>query len=596
MIRRNIWLVGAMSAAAVAALVAAPAQAASPLLPAHAATPVDCPTALPVTEAVDGLTGHGYTVERGTTPEPFTAKVLGRLKDGITPGVDLILAELDSPAIRRSGGVWAGMSGSPVYADDGRLIGSVSYSLSSSSPVAGITPASALGTVMDGDPDGLAGRKFRRTTPIRPSASVARQLAGTGQVSLAEATAGFRPLQVPMLVSGASSPRAKAFLNKLQAKSGALVMAGGSSAPTTSSAPVSPLSGGDNFAVTVAYGDATLGGVGTATYTCHGRAVAFGHPFLGYGVTTMAAHSASAVYVQSDPVMGSFKVANIGPVIGTVDRDRTLGLRAKVGAGPIAATISSKITRVEGGAVRTGTTRVVEPSFTADAAAFHTMYNVDRVLGSTASVGTARLSLGIKGRRANGKAFTLTVGDTFTDVDHQNPIDLQTANWVYTAVSQLLGQDFEAVSITSLNLYGSVSSKASLMGTPTIQVLSGKSWVSPVAGVRAVAGKPVKGRVVLKVVRGTAKTTVATTVTPATWMRGKELAYSVEGGYGFGELAEDPTATSFDALLTQLRSAPRSDEVRLAVVREDGRSVLHSRYRTALSVRDFVEEFDLVVR
>ena len=87
----------------------------------------------------------GLTVSRGTEPEEFTGTVLGVLTDGISPGVDMIIADLDSPAIDAAGGIWQGMSGSPVYAEDGRLLGAVSYGLSyGPSPIAGITPFEAM--------------------------------------------------------------------------------------------------------------------------------------------------------------------------------------------------------------------------------------------------------------------------------------------------------------------------------------------------------------------------------------------------------------------------------------------------------------------
>src|SRR5688572_20212237 len=123
-----------VSAVISGALVAIPGVA------ARAAT-TECPTALPTASAVDGLSGIGYTVERGTTPAPFTATVLGRITDGIAPGIDMIMADLESAALTRAGGVWAGMSGSPVYTSDGKLIGAVAYGLAASSPIAGITPA-----------------------------------------------------------------------------------------------------------------------------------------------------------------------------------------------------------------------------------------------------------------------------------------------------------------------------------------------------------------------------------------------------------------------------------------------------------------------
>lgn len=92
----------------------------------------------------------GLTVEKGTVPDPFTATVLGVVENGIAPDLDLIIVDTDSPAIQRAGGIWAGMSGSPVYAQDGRLIGAVAYGLSAGpSPIAGVTPAEDMYAVLD---------------------------------------------------------------------------------------------------------------------------------------------------------------------------------------------------------------------------------------------------------------------------------------------------------------------------------------------------------------------------------------------------------------------------------------------------------------
>jgi hypothetical protein len=105
-------------AAAVAALLALGLLAAPA---AGQAAPADpCPAAVPVSQVTAGLTGTGYTVSSGTTPEPFTARVIGVLEDGIAPGLDMSIVETDSPAIRAVGGIWFGMSGSPVYTGDGR--------------------------------------------------------------------------------------------------------------------------------------------------------------------------------------------------------------------------------------------------------------------------------------------------------------------------------------------------------------------------------------------------------------------------------------------------------------------------------------------
>ena len=63
------------------------------------------------------------------------------LSDGIAPDLDMIMVELAMPEFARTGGIWQGMSGSPVYAQDGRLIGAVAYGLAwGPSPIAGVTP------------------------------------------------------------------------------------------------------------------------------------------------------------------------------------------------------------------------------------------------------------------------------------------------------------------------------------------------------------------------------------------------------------------------------------------------------------------------
>ncbi len=110
----------------------------------------DCAVAYPIAELTAGQAVNGLTVTQGVTPTPFTGEVLGVLKDGVLPGIDLVMARLDSTTIQDVGGIWQGMSGSPVYAEDGRLIGAVAYGFSfGPSPVAGITPFSQMQTSLN---------------------------------------------------------------------------------------------------------------------------------------------------------------------------------------------------------------------------------------------------------------------------------------------------------------------------------------------------------------------------------------------------------------------------------------------------------------
>src|SRR3712207_6428611 len=133
----------ALTVAAVAGAVGTTAAlTAVTTVAAQSAPPAsDCAQPFPVASVTDGQPVHGLTVSDGTTPEPFTGEVLGVLEDGIAPDLDMVIVDLDSPAIQAAGGIWQGMSGSPVYASDGRLIGAVAYGLSyGPSPIAGVTP------------------------------------------------------------------------------------------------------------------------------------------------------------------------------------------------------------------------------------------------------------------------------------------------------------------------------------------------------------------------------------------------------------------------------------------------------------------------
>ena len=92
------------------------------------AAAIDCPPAMPVGQLHAGMTGTGYTVSQGTEPEPFDVEVLGVLNDALAPGKDMIIVETSGPSLDKAGGVWFGMSGSPVYIDN-KLVGAVAFGL-----------------------------------------------------------------------------------------------------------------------------------------------------------------------------------------------------------------------------------------------------------------------------------------------------------------------------------------------------------------------------------------------------------------------------------------------------------------------------------
>jgi len=552
-----------MQLGAVSAVLAAGALTVPGSMAAHAAVtaPVACPDAFPTAQAVDGVVGTGFTVERGTTPAPFSANVLGRITDGIAPGVDMIMADLSSPALTRAGGVWAGMSGSPVYASDGRLIGSVSYGLAANSPIAGITPAAEMKKLLDiqqsGGATGAAAAKPKSKIAVGPSA--AARIAKTGDVTATAAAAGFKRLPLPITVSGANPGHSGKELDRLRKAFPDAIVSLGSAAPNAA-APADQITSGGNFAAALSYGTATLAGVGTTTFVCNGQAVAFGHPFTFSGADSQSsAHVADSVLIQPDQLFGPFKVANIGGVAGTVDQDRIAGIRAQLGAIPAPATVTTNFS-VDGAPVSTLKTFAVSQPFMADITFSHLLAAVDKNLDKIGA-GSAAVTLRVKGTRANGAPFEVSRSDRVSDTsDVSFALAVKAADFVFS----LTDQDLENIKITSVTMGGSLSSKASDYRVTAFKVCSHGACINPPSPIRVKEGGVLTTQLTLRPYRG--EGTIQTVNVPVAVPAGS-------GTNGFGSLnvaagetfVGAPEPTTFAGLLTQLRAAPSGDSIRVSM-------------------------------
>src|SRR6266478_5832966 len=97
------------------------------------------PNLMPLDQVRPGMKGYGMSVFQGSKPERFEVEVLGMLEGVPNPRQSLVIARLSGPLVDRTG-VFAGMSGSPVYID-GKLVGAVAYAFPfAKEPIAGITP------------------------------------------------------------------------------------------------------------------------------------------------------------------------------------------------------------------------------------------------------------------------------------------------------------------------------------------------------------------------------------------------------------------------------------------------------------------------
>jgi hypothetical protein len=330
-------------AAALAVAAASPAPGAF-----CAAAAAGSPAAtVALEELAVGDRGYGLSVFAGGEPERFEAEVIGVLRN-LSPGASYILARLTGHGLETSG-VVAGMSGSPVYFD-GRLAGAVAFSWPfSREAVAGITPIAAMRRIpAAAHPDGRGAAAASGTPAAAPAESSAGVAGAPGApggpppVSLRELAAGRLPpdlldrelarLRPPASYGAAAGlgwsvagfgPAGEALLARWLAP---LAPAG-----EAAGAPEAPLAPGDAVAAVLIDGDFRMAASGTVTDVDGDALLAFGHPVLGLGPRRLPMAVSEVVTVLSNQ-QSSFKIANLGPVVGAFEEDRQAGLRGRLGA------------------------------------------------------------------------------------------------------------------------------------------------------------------------------------------------------------------------------------------------------------------------
>src|SRR5258706_1113134 len=434
---------GALAAPAAAQTEPAPARAQT-----AAAPPAPCPAAVPVSQVKAGLTGTGFTVSKGTTPKPFTVQVIGVLKDGIAPGLDLIIVKTDSPAIQAAGGIWAGMSGSPGYTSDGHLLGAVAYGLSGApSSIGGITPAEEMLKVLHFTSTGTPNMPAR----VNLSKSLQPRSADTGAASAAQAARGMSQLRVPLAISGLAGAHFNRVAQAITKRQRLTALPFHAGAATSAPASTSKIKPGGNFAAALSYGDVTIAGIGTTTARCHGVALAFGHPLTFGGKVALSIHPANALYVQPDSLFGPFKVANLGGVAGIVDQDRLAAIAGRLGAGPVRIPVTSTISAAGTGLTRTGTTFVNQDADLPFIASVPLLANFDRTFQKIGE-GTSLVTSTVTGKTSAGQSFTLTRSNRFAS---QFDVTFESIFEMLRFLSQIQGQPFVDVHFSKVTIKAS---------------------------------------------------------------------------------------------------------------------------------------------
>jgi hypothetical protein len=308
------------------------------------------PRLFPLEDVRPGMKGTALTVFSGTETEEFGVEVLGVLPGFPGPRQSAIIAKLSGPNAEKTG-VFAGMSGSPVFID-GKLVGAIAFSFPfSKEPIAGITPIRQMIELFH------KGSENDSPKPKEPRAVSFSQLAATewkpnlpkpavSSVSLfAPVTADsplmpllgqqMTPIATPLVFSGISQESLAMFAPQLMA-SGLLPVSGVGGA-----AAITPLAAhndrtfpsGSSISVQLVRGDYSLAAAGTVTLRDGDRIYAFGHPFLSLGSSDMPMSECSVVTVVSN-VNNSFKLSVPGQMVGAISQDRASGIFGLLGQTP----------------------------------------------------------------------------------------------------------------------------------------------------------------------------------------------------------------------------------------------------------------------
>lgn len=423
------------------------------------------PSFFPLDQVRPGLRGIGKTVFEGRKIEEFEVEILGVLPGKPGPKQSIIIARLGGPQIERTG-VFAGMSGSPVYLD-GKLLGAIAYAFPfSREPIAGITPIQDMLGVLREKSAVVSPADTRSRSETRRVSVLRSDGFGTGLASLLDVksdaisldgepigllpSASLRgysllPIATPLAASGIPLDALEKFLPDLR-QVGLLPVSG-----LTAGARIAPLhpatertlEPGSAVSIQLVRGDFTLEAIGTVTCRLGDKVYAFGHRLFNLGAIEMPMSSASTITIVPS-TMNSFKLGVTEDLVGVLKEDRSAGVLGKLGVAPqmIPVTITQRTSR---GTTETYRFEMVHNNVLTPVLTNLTVFSA--ITNSERSFGDATLRL--RGR-------IQVTGEEDVILDHRfsalNEAPVQASLAVALPVSYLLGSGFENVTIKGIEL------------------------------------------------------------------------------------------------------------------------------------------------
>lgn len=286
---------------------------------------------LPVNKIEKGMTGIGKTVISGTEVEEFKAKVLGVLKkQGVNR--DLILIKVSGDLIEKTGGIAAGMSGSPIYIN-GKLIGAIGYGWQLTEHKIGmVTPIKDMMNIWQLD-EIKEGTTAQLPEPVKINGKSVKKVCFSADKFSSNQSNSLTayPVKTPLLVSGLDKP-ALDYLSK-ELSDYDLKPVQGTTSAKISNKENDKLVPGSAIAVQLVRGDIDISAIGTLTYREGNKILGFGHRFMGLGDSNYFLSSAYIHHMIKSMKM-PFKLGSPSNLKGIISQDRSAGVGGTIGKSP----------------------------------------------------------------------------------------------------------------------------------------------------------------------------------------------------------------------------------------------------------------------
>lgn len=410
------------------------------------------------------VTGYFKTVVSGSRIDTIPVDVLA-VTESSGPGSSLILFEAQGPQIAKYGGIVEGMSGSPIYVDDGgtdKVIGAVSYGDAFTIGGSGLaTPIESMLNLIDS----YAPRAQELSQPVIMSGRVVNRVmvpsAQAGSTTSQAGTFVARPLASVFI--GGLRPNSRVYANlqkKLEARGLNVVqitsaLSAGTSTFSTDLVP------GAAVAALATRGDMWVGGIGTVTYADGNNVLAYGHPAFYSGSTSLYLCNARIDGVWPSQY-APYKLGSPAAVRGEFTQDRSAGILGRVGSLPVETPVTAEVVDTDRNLEATSavyfTAALLNDGETSPYVSAAASVAGSKLFDEAATPGSANTTTTVvvnDGKRDLTVSIANVVDDA-TDIPSAMAAD---TNRAVTALLSVLGDGLEQPDIVSIDFQASVQAR-----------------------------------------------------------------------------------------------------------------------------------------